>query len=101
MASFKELYGRRFRSHIGWFEVGEVVLIGPELVHEIIEKVQLIREMFKMAQSWQKSYVDVRRRDLEFYVHDSIYFKSSPMEGVIRLSKKEKLFPIIQSHIRF
>jgi len=35
MAPFEALYGRRCTSYIGWFEVGEVDLIGPELVHLI------------------------------------------------------------------
>ncbi|WMV24920.1 hypothetical protein MTR67_018305 [Solanum verrucosum] len=51
MAPFEALYGRRCRYPIGWFEVGEVSLIGPELVHEAIEKVRLIRERLKMTQS--------------------------------------------------
>ncbi|KAH0670724.1 hypothetical protein KY285_025700 [Solanum tuberosum] len=58
MAPFKALYGRRCRSPVGWFEVGEIALIGPESVYEAIEKVRLIRERLKMAQSRQKSYVD-------------------------------------------
>ena len=33
------IYGRRFRSHTGWLDVGEVGLIGPELVHKAMEKV--------------------------------------------------------------
>ncbi|WMV41185.1 hypothetical protein MTR67_034570 [Solanum verrucosum] len=39
MTPFEALYGRRCRSPIGWFEVGEMALIGPELVLEDIEKV--------------------------------------------------------------
>ncbi|XP_019227726.1 PREDICTED: uncharacterized protein LOC109209018 [Nicotiana attenuata] len=38
MAPFEALYGRRCRSPIGWFEVGEGELIGPDLVHQAIEK---------------------------------------------------------------
>ncbi|WMV24810.1 hypothetical protein MTR67_018195 [Solanum verrucosum] len=64
------LYGRRCRYPIGWFEVGKVSLLGLELVYEAIEKIRVIKERFKMAQSRQKSYVNVSRRDLEFYVHD-------------------------------
>ncbi|WMV25734.1 hypothetical protein MTR67_019119 [Solanum verrucosum] len=44
MKPFEALYGRRCRSPIAWFEVGEVALIGPELVHEAMEKVRVIRE---------------------------------------------------------
>lgn len=49
MTTFDILYGSRWRSPIGWFEVGEIALIGPALVHEAIEKVCLIRERLKTA----------------------------------------------------
>ncbi|KAH0661218.1 hypothetical protein KY284_026149 [Solanum tuberosum] len=45
---------------------GEAALIGPNLVLYAMEKVQLIRDRLKTAQSRQKSYADVRRRKLEF-----------------------------------
>ncbi|WMV41873.1 hypothetical protein MTR67_035258 [Solanum verrucosum] len=93
MDPFEVLYGRRCRFTIGWFEVGEVTLIGPELVHEAMEKVRLIRERLRTAQSKKKSYADVRRRDLEFDVHDWVYLKISPMKGVMRFGKKGKLSP--------
>ncbi|KAH0644862.1 hypothetical protein KY284_032746 [Solanum tuberosum] len=93
MAPFKALYGRRCRSPVGWFEVGEIALIGLESVYEAIEKVRLIRERLKMAQSRQKSYVDVRRRELEFEIGDWVYLKISSMNGVMRFGKKGKLSP--------
>ncbi|WMV55629.1 hypothetical protein MTR67_049014 [Solanum verrucosum] len=45
-----------------------------------------------MAQSHQKSYVDVRRRDLEFDNY-WVYLKISPMKGVMRFGNKGKLSP--------
>ena len=42
MALFKALYGRHCRSPIGWLEAGEFELVGPNLIQEAIEKVQLI-----------------------------------------------------------
>ena len=45
-------------------------MIGPDLVLYAMEKVQLIRDILKTAQSRQKSYVDVTRRELEFQVDD-------------------------------
>ncbi|WMV13401.1 hypothetical protein MTR67_006786 [Solanum verrucosum] len=41
MAPFEALYGRGCRSPVGWFEVGEFALIGPELVYDAIENVRL------------------------------------------------------------
>ncbi|CAN4115826.1 unnamed protein product [Withania somnifera] len=32
MAPYEALYGRKCRSPIGWFEVGETVLLGPHLL---------------------------------------------------------------------
>ncbi|WMV33736.1 hypothetical protein MTR67_027121 [Solanum verrucosum] len=47
MVPYEVLYGRRCRSLIGWFEVGETALIGPDSVHEAMKKVQLIRDRLK------------------------------------------------------
>ncbi|XP_070002560.1 uncharacterized protein [Nicotiana sylvestris] len=58
-----------------------------------MEKVNLIQRHLKMAQSRQKSYSDVRRRDLEFQVDDWVFLKVSPMKGVMRFGKKGKLSP--------
>ena len=51
MATYKALYGRRCRSHVGWFEVGEVALIGTYSLLYTMEKFQLIRDKLKTAQS--------------------------------------------------
>lgn len=39
-------------------------LIGLKLVHLFMDKVKIIYEGLKTTKSYQKSYVDVRRRDL-------------------------------------
>ena len=91
MAPFEELYGTRFWSLVGWFEVGEFFLLGPEVVYEANKKVWLIRDLLKMAYSRQKSYADNRLRDLEFDIEDFVYLKISPMKGVVRFCKKTNL----------
>ena len=68
-------------------------MIGPTSVLYAMEKVQLIRDRLKKAQSHQKSYADVRRRELEFQVDDWVFIKVSPMKGVMRFGKKGKLSP--------
>ncbi|WMV58477.1 hypothetical protein MTR67_051862 [Solanum verrucosum] len=42
MAPYETIYGRRCRSLFGWFEVSEAGFIGPELVHQAMEKVKVI-----------------------------------------------------------
>ena len=59
----------------------------------IVEKVSLIKERLKAAQSRQKSYVDNRRRDLEFEVGDHVFLKVSPIKSVMRFRRKGKLNP--------
>ncbi|XP_070029302.1 uncharacterized protein [Nicotiana sylvestris] len=68
MASYEALYGRRCRSPVGWFEVSETELYGPDLIYQDIERVKVIQERLKTTQSRQKSYSDVRLRDLDFEV---------------------------------
>ncbi|WMV24171.1 hypothetical protein MTR67_017556 [Solanum verrucosum] len=101
MTPFEAHYGRRCRSHIRWFEVGKIALIGYESVHDTMEKVQLTSERLKIAQSRQKSYVDVIRRDIEFDVDDWVNLKISLIKDVMRFGKKEKFSPcyVGQYHI--
>jgi hypothetical protein len=45
------------------------------------------------AQSLQKSYADVRRRELEFVVGDQVLLRVSPTKGVVRFGTTGKLSP--------
>ena len=49
--------------------------------------------MLATSYSWQKSYVDNRKRPLDFDVGDQIYLKISPMKGVMRFGRKGMLSP--------
>ncbi|XP_070017392.1 uncharacterized protein [Nicotiana sylvestris] len=93
IAPFEALYGRICRSPIWWFKIGETELIGPELMHQPMEKVKIIMERLKTAQSRQKSYLDVRRRDFEIKEDDWVFLKVSPMKDIMWFGKKGKLSP--------
>src|SRR5262249_28358717 len=93
MAPFEALYGRPCRSPVCWEEVGERRLLGPELVQDSAEKVQMIRKRLLAAQSRQKSYADQRRKDLAFEVGDHVFLKVSPTKGVVRFGQRDKLNP--------
>ncbi|XP_055803391.1 uncharacterized protein LOC129872423 [Solanum dulcamara] len=75
MAPYEALYGRKCRSPIGWFDVGETKLIGPDLIQQAVEKVKLVQERLLAAESRQKAYTENRRRPLEFQVDDWIVRK--------------------------
>ena len=93
MAPFEALYGRRCISPICWETLGEWSLTGPDWVRATSEKVQELRQNLLAAQSRQKSYADVRRRDLEFVVGDHVLLRVSPTKGVVRFGTTGKLSP--------
>jgi len=93
MTPYEALYGRKCRSPVCWFEVGEKRLMGPELIQITSEKIEVIRNKLQTAQSRQKSYADKRRRDLEFSVGDCVFLKVSLTKGVFKFGKKGKLSP--------
>ena len=70
MAPFEALYGWKCRTPLNWSETGEGLVFGPEALQEAGDKVQLVRENLEAAKSRQKSYVDPRRRDVEFVPGD-------------------------------
>ncbi|XP_070020237.1 uncharacterized protein [Nicotiana sylvestris] len=93
MAPYKALYDRRCRSPIGWFELGEAKLYSTDLVQDALDKVKLIQERLRTAQSRQKSYADQKARDVSFMVGEKVLLKVSLMKGVMRFGKKGKLSP--------
>jgi hypothetical protein len=93
MSPFEALYGRPCHTPLSWFELGERVIFGPDIVTEAEEKVKQIRENILTTQSRQKSYTDKRRCTLEFEVGDHVYLRVTPMKGVCHFGIKGKLAP--------
>ena len=93
MAPYKALCNRKCRSPLYWHEVGERKFVGPELVDLTSSAIEKIRSRMKIAQSRQKSYVDVRCEPLQFEVGDHVFIKIAPMKGVMRFAKKGKISP--------
>ena len=50
MPPYEALYGRKCQSPLHWDEVGERMLLGPELVNQAVEKIQVVRQRMKEAQ---------------------------------------------------
>ncbi|GKG47730.1 putative reverse transcriptase domain-containing protein, partial [Tanacetum coccineum] len=88
-ASFEALYDRKCRSPVCWIEVGDSQLTGPEIVQETTDKIIYIKNRVQAAHDLQKSYVDSRRKPLEFQVGDKFMLKVSPWKGVIGKVKPE------------
>ncbi|XP_070054295.1 uncharacterized protein [Nicotiana tomentosiformis] len=93
IALYEALYKRRCRSPIGWFEPGEAMLLGTDLVRDALDKVKLIQELFRTTQFIQKSYADKKVHDMTFMECEKVLLKVLPMKGVMRYGKKGKLSP--------
>jgi hypothetical protein len=93
MAPFEALYGRKCRTPLNWIEADDRRYYGIDFVKEAEEQVHTIKIHMATAQSRQKSYVDHRRKPIEFEVGDFVYLKVSPMKSVQRFGVKRKLAP--------
>ena len=76
-----------------WDEVGDQEFIGPDLIKESEEKVKLIRDRLKVAQSRQKSYADSKRKEVTYEIGDRAYLRVSPLRGVKHFGVRGKLAP--------
>ena len=81
------------RSPFGCFKVEESSILGPEIIHEALDKVRVIRDRSDTAYSWKKSYADNGKRNLEFDIDDQVYLNTSPLKGMMRFGWKGKLSP--------
>jgi len=93
MAPYEAFYGQKCRTPLCWYQDGEVVLVGPELLEQTTEKVRLVRNRMQASQSRQKAYADRRRRPLEFEAGDHMFLRVTRTTGVERALRSRKLSP--------
>ncbi|MCI86846.1 hypothetical protein A2U01_0108127, partial [Trifolium medium] len=55
MAPYEALYGRRYQTPLSWYQDGEIMIVGPEMVQQTTYKVKQIRARLKVTQDRQKS----------------------------------------------
>ena len=68
-------------------------MFGPNVIKESEENVKLTRDRLKVAQSRQKSYADLKRKEVTYEIGDRAYLRVSPLRGVKRFGVKGKLAP--------
>ena len=93
MAPYEALYGQKCRTPVCWTKLNEHKLIGPDIEKDTEEKVQVIRQRLKVASDRQKSYANLKRRDIEYNVGDKVFLKVSPWRKILRFGQKGKLSP--------
>ncbi|KAL8154722.1 hypothetical protein AgCh_000179 [Apium graveolens] len=68
-------------------EVGERKILGPELMQQTKEVVEVIQKRLIAAQDRQRKYADQSRKDMEFEDGNPILLKVSPWKGLTRFGK--------------
>ncbi|KAA3466308.1 taxadiene 5-alpha hydroxylase [Gossypium australe] len=68
MAPYEALYGRKCRTPLYWMELSEKKIYGVDLIRETEEKVKVIRDSLKAASDRQKSYTNLKRKEMEFQI---------------------------------
>ncbi|KAA3484770.1 reverse transcriptase [Gossypium australe] len=84
----KALYGRKCWTPLYWTELCEKQIHGIDLVKETEEKVKVIHDSLKAASDRQKSYADLKRKEIEFQVGDKVFLKVSPWKIILRFGRK-------------
>ncbi|XP_012567475.1 uncharacterized protein [Cicer arietinum] len=83
MAPYEALYGRKCQTPLCWYQDGENLMVGPELVQQTTKKVRQIQERMRTTQSRQKSYADRHRRPLEFQEDEHVFLRVTSTTGVV------------------
>ncbi|XP_019435966.1 PREDICTED: uncharacterized protein LOC109342437 [Lupinus angustifolius] len=91
MAPYEAVYGRKCRTPLCWSEAGENLVLGRDVFQQAMEKIRMIRENMKTAQSKHKSYYDKRRTSLSFEEGDHVFMRVVPTTRIGRLLKSRKL----------
>ena len=93
MAPYEALYGRKCRTPVCWTDLNKHRVIGPDIVKETEEKVRVIHQRLKAAGDRQKSYADLKIKDIEYEVRDKVFLKVPPWRKILWFGKKGKPSP--------
>ena len=93
MAPYEALYGRRCKTPMCWTKLDEHKIVGPDLVKYMKEKVQIIQQRLRADSDRQRSYANLKRKDIEYEVGDKVFLKVSPWKKILRFGRKGKLSP--------
>ena len=91
MAPYEALYGRKCRTPLCWFEIGENLVLGPDMIQQTTGKSKWL------GTNWEQLKVDrkvmlTRKDDLLNFkkVIDHVFLKVTPTTGIGRVMKSKK-----------
>ena len=93
MAPYEALYDQRCKTPVCWTELNEHKVIGPDIVKDTKDKVQVIQQRFKAVSDRHKSYADLKRKDIVYEDGDKVFLKVSLWRKILKFGKRWKLSP--------
>jgi len=66
-------YGRKYKTHLCWFEIGENLILSLDMVHQTTEKIKMIEEKMRVSQSTHKNCISKKRHPFEFQKGDNLF----------------------------
>ncbi|XP_017632155.1 uncharacterized protein LOC108474670 [Gossypium arboreum] len=78
MTPYEALYCRRCRTPTCWTELGQRRVLGLELISDTEDKVRLIQDQLKVAFDRQKSYANLKHKEIEYFAVDLVFLKVLP-----------------------
>lgn len=73
MSQFGALYGRSCNTPISWTDLVNRVLIGPHMLMDMEQEMQVIKKNLKATHDRKKSYADQNMLFSEFLVGEQVY----------------------------
>jgi hypothetical protein len=91
MSPFEALYGRKCNTPVSWDNLGDRVVVGPDFLRQMEDKMIKINKNLKATQDRKKSYVDKDRTHIEFKVGYHVFFKVKSNKSSLKLGNCSKM----------
>jgi hypothetical protein len=91
MSPFEALYDRKCNTPVSWDNLVDRVVVGPDLLRGMEEKMIKIKQNLKASQDRQKTYADKGRNHKEFKVGDHVFLKVKANKISLKLGNCSKL----------
>ena len=72
---------------LSWDRLEDRVLVGPEVIQEMEDQMQTLRQMIKETHDRHKSYVDAHCVDHSYEVGDRVFLQFKPHKSSIKFGK--------------
>ena len=93
MSHFEALYGRRCNTPIRWSDPVNLLLVGPDMLIDMEQEIQIVWKNLKAAWDRQKIYADQQWVFKEFQVGEHAYLHIKAKKNSLRIRPCTKLAP--------